>query len=71
MPVTRKQEIWALALSVERKHGGEGQCYIDGRIATFKSSGPPEAVALWKQVSRSWKQLHMISDNVGVKGMRQ
>ena len=63
MPVTREQEIWALALSVERKHGENTASYIAERVAAFEQSGPPEAVALWRQVQRRYEQLSPTSRN--------
>ena len=57
MPVTREQEIWALALSVERKHGENAARYIAQRVAAFEQSGPPEALALWRQVQRRYERL--------------
>lgn len=52
MPVTRKQEIWALALWVERTHGELGASFIAERIAHFEAEGSPQAVALWDQVAK-------------------
>ena len=63
MAVTREQEIWALALSVERKHGENAARYIAQRVVAFEQSGPPEAVALWRQVQRRYKQLSSASEN--------
>ena len=63
MPVTREQEIWALALSVARKHGENAALYIVQRVAAFEQSGPPEAVSLWRQVQRRYEQLSPISEN--------
>ncbi|KZY56326.1 hypothetical protein A3736_08640 [Erythrobacter sp. HI0063] len=63
MPVTREQEIWALTLSVERKHGENGARYIAQRVTAFEQSGPPEAVALWRQVQRRYEQLSPTSKN--------
>ena len=63
MPVTREQEIGALALSIERKHGENAARYIAQRAAAFEQSGPPEAVALWHQVQRRYEQLSPDSGN--------
>ncbi len=57
MVVTRKKEIWALALWVERYHGGHGEKYIAERIAHFEMTNTPEAVALWEQVANHHDQL--------------
>ena len=63
MPVTREQEIWALAVSVERKHGENAARYIAQRVTAFEQSGPSEAVALWRQVQRRYEQLSPTSGN--------
>jgi len=55
--VTRKQEIWALALWVERTHGEGGESFIAERIAYFEAEGAPQAVELWKQVERRSEEL--------------
>lgn len=63
MPVTREQEIWALALSVERKHCEDASSYIAQRVAAFEQSGPPKALALWHRVQRRYEQLSPTSEN--------
>jgi len=60
VPVTRKQEIWALALWVERTHGEGGAAFIAERIAHFEAEDAPQAVALWKQVARRFEELQPI-----------
>ncbi len=63
MPVSREQEIWALALTVERRHGENAARYIAQRVAAFEQSGPPDAVALWRQVQRCYEQLSPTDTN--------
>jgi hypothetical protein len=63
MPITSEQEIWALALSVERKHGENAASYIALRVAKFEQSGPPKAAALWRQVQCRYEQLSPTSEN--------
>ena len=63
MPVTREQEIWALALSVKRKHGENTARYVAQRVAAFEQAGPPDAAALWRQVQRRYEQLSPTSEN--------
>jgi len=55
--VTRTQEIWALALWVERTHDDEGEGFIAERIAHFEAEGTQQAVELWKQVARRFEEL--------------
>ncbi|MEP2726665.1 hypothetical protein [Roseibium sp.] len=57
MAVTRTQEIWALALWVERTHGEGGAAFIAERIAHFEAEGAAQAVGLWKQVARRFEAL--------------
>ncbi len=57
MPVTRKQEIWALALWVERSHGELGASFIADRIMHFEALGSPQAVTLWDQVAKYHRRL--------------
>ncbi|WP_197465541.1 hypothetical protein [Erythrobacter sp. HI0063] len=52
-----------MTLSVERKHGENGARYIAQRVTAFEQSGPPEAVALWRQVQRRYEQLSPTSKN--------
>ncbi|MDP4538502.1 hypothetical protein Q9K01_02550 [Qipengyuania sp. DY56-A-20] len=55
--MTRKQEIWALALWVERTHGELGASFIAERIIHFEAEGSTQAVALWERVARSYEQI--------------
>lgn len=63
MAVTREQELWALTLSVERKHGENAASYIAKRVAAFERSGPPEGATLWRQVRERFEQLEPGSKN--------
>jgi hypothetical protein len=54
---TREHELWALALSIERKHGADGPRVIAERIDTFALSGESEAVHLWREVARRYERL--------------
>ena len=57
VPITRDQELWALALSIERKHGNRAADSIAERVATFERSGPPEAATLCRGVQKRFEQL--------------
>ena len=57
MAVTRAQEIWALALWVERTHGVGWAALVAERIAHFEAEGASPAVELWKQVARRFEEL--------------
>lgn len=58
--VTRTQEIWALALWVERSHGERGAAFIAERITHFEAAGPLQAVDMWNQVARRFQELQPI-----------
>ncbi len=56
-PVTRDQELWALALSIERKHGAYGPRVIAETIGRYALEGEEGAVDLWKQVAERYERL--------------
>ncbi|WP_137680551.1 DUF6961 family protein [Aurantiacibacter suaedae] len=51
MAVTQEQELWALALWVEKHHGDDGQAYIEGRIEHFTDTNEGGAVRMWEEVA--------------------
>lgn len=55
--VTREQELWALALHIEHKHGADGPRYIAERIGKFAMKGDQGGVDLWKEVARRYEQM--------------
>jgi hypothetical protein len=54
---SREHELWALALSIQRKHGGDGQRVIAENIAAFALAGEGGAVKLWHEIARRYAQL--------------
>lgn len=50
MTVTREQELWALTLHVERKHGEDAGRYLAGRIDAVSQAGEQGALDLWRSV---------------------
>ncbi len=54
MAVTREQELWAMALWVDREHGEEGDRFIAERVLHFDSEGGKH---LWMNVARRFVEL--------------
>lgn len=46
---TRDQELWALALSIERRHGANGPRVIAEKIGAFALAGEASGVELWQK----------------------
>lgn len=57
MPVTRDQELWAIALRVERDHGDSGSAFIEQQIAAFEIAGQQGGVELWRSVAERHARL--------------
>ncbi len=57
MTVTREQELWALALWVEREHEDEGDRFIAERVLHFEARGDRSAKRLWMEVARRFVTL--------------
>ncbi len=57
MAVTREQELWVLALWVEREHGEDGEWFIAQRLLHFEAEDNEDAVQLWTKVAERYVQL--------------
>lgn len=57
MTLTRDQELWGMALWVERTHGDQGPHFIGERIDALAQSGEEEGVRLWRAVGRRFECL--------------
>lgn len=57
MTVTRDQELWALALWVEREQGEEAERFIAERVLHFESEGDDGGKHLWMDVARRFIRL--------------
>lgn len=57
MAVTREQELWALALWVEREHGEDGNWFIGQRLLHFEAEDNEGAMRLWTDVAERYDQL--------------
>lgn len=57
MTVTREQEVWAMALWVDREHGEEAEDFIAGKVLHFVERGDDGGRKLWEKVARRYVQL--------------
>lgn len=55
--LTRDQELWAMALHVEREHGDNGPQFIAEQIERNRLAGEQGGVDLWEAVRRRFAQL--------------
>jgi hypothetical protein len=55
--VTREQEVWAMALWVDREHGEEAEQFIAGKVLHFVEQGDDGGRKLWEEVARRYVQL--------------
>lgn len=57
MSITREQEMWAIALWVEKHHGGVGGIYISQQMDRLLEVGDLEGVAYWRQIQKRFGSL--------------
>ncbi|MEO1922847.1 MAG: hypothetical protein ABGW84_13300 [Sphingomonadaceae bacterium] len=57
MTITRDQELWALALWVDREHGDDGDRFIAERVVHFEETGEVGGQELWMEVARRYVEL--------------
>jgi hypothetical protein len=57
MTVKREQELWALALWVEREFGEDGERFIAERVLHFELEAEEGGKHLWLDVARRFVQL--------------
>lgn len=57
MTVKREQELWALALWVEREFGEDGESFIAERVLHFELKAEEGGKHLWLNVARRFVQL--------------
>lgn len=63
MAVTREQELWAMAIWVDREHGDEGERYIAERVLYFDAQGDDGGKQLWMDVARRYVTLQTSMDS--------
>ena len=61
MTITREQEIWAMALWVDREHGEDAEECIAGKVLHFEHLGDEGGQKLWMQVARRYLQLREVA----------
>jgi hypothetical protein len=54
---SRDQELWALALSIERRHGSDGPRVIAEKIGAYAAAGEDGAVNLWRAVAERYERM--------------
>ncbi len=66
MVLTRDQELWGVALWVEKNHGESGPTYIASQIERLALEGDEAGVAMWRTVAERFDQLRQMpkSDHV-------
>ena len=60
MPLTRDQELWGVALWVEKTHADVGWLFIAQQQDRLFAEGDLDGVAMWRKVSRCYEQLSKI-----------
>ena len=55
--LNRDQELWAVALWVEKNHGDQGGAYILGQVERLTSVNDDGGVAMWREVADRFEQL--------------
>jgi hypothetical protein len=55
--VTRDQELWGIALWLERTHGDAGPEHIAKEVARLAISGDEDGVAMWRAVAERYDRL--------------
>lgn len=62
MVLTRDQELWGVALWVEKNHGEDGTSYIASQVERLASEGDEAGVAMWRTVADRFDQLRQCLD---------
>jgi hypothetical protein len=60
--VTPEQEIWAVALWVEKHHGSDGPRYIADQIGRRAIAGDDAGIKTWVAIARAFDQLMLRKD---------
>ena len=59
--MTRDQELWGVALWVEKTHAETGWLFIAQQRDRLLAEGDLDGVALWQEVSRRYDELSFVS----------
>lgn len=57
MTLTADQELWAVALWVEKHHGDEGDFYIAQQIDRLLEEGDFDGIGRWRQAGERFQSL--------------
>ena len=57
MSLTRDQELWGVALWVEKTHSGAGWLFIAQQQDRLLAEGDLVGMAMWREVSRRYEHL--------------
>ncbi len=57
MPMTAEQELWAVALWVEKHHGSDGPNHIGEQVTRLAEDADYEGVAMWLKVAERYDAL--------------
>lgn len=57
MVLTREQELWGVALWVDKNHGEGGPAFIAKQIERLALEGDEAGVAIWRTVAERFDQL--------------
>lgn len=58
LTLTREQELWGMALWVEKHHGDVGDEFISSKIDHLRAVGEKDGAKLWQDVALRYQQLH-------------
>jgi hypothetical protein len=57
LTLTRDQELWGMALWVEKRHGDVGHEFIATKIDQLTRAGEEDGAKLWQDVANRYEQL--------------
>ncbi|MXP15772.1 hypothetical protein GRI44_13530 [Altererythrobacter confluentis] len=57
MVLNRDQELWAVALWVEKNHGAAGPAYMAEQVKRLANEGDAAGVETWKTIADRFDQL--------------
>lgn len=55
--MTREQELWGVALWVEKQHGANGPRFIAQQIGRLAIAGEDDGVAMWRGIAERFEAL--------------
>ena len=58
MPLTHDQELWGVALWVEKTHADAGWLFIAQQQDRLLAEGDLDGVAMWREVSKRYEKLN-------------